>query len=199
MDKQPGIIIQARLTSKRFPNKVLAEFKKKSIIEWCIEACLKTGLPVTVAIPRTISNQGLETFLKVLRQKKGWKFNIFKGHEEDLLTRYLECASKENYHPIVRVCADSPFIASEDIKLALDIYNKRGYLTRVNHAEVFGFDELEYADSTDPFISSREHVVRSIGHTVDFPEDIKKFYEDFENSPTMKKRWEVCKNDYAKE
>jgi len=93
------------------------------------------------------------------------------------------------FDPIIRICGDSPFVSTEDIALALDVYNKRKYLTMVNHVQVFGQDELTYADLNDPFIGSREHVVRSLLHTVDYPEDIDRFYQEIKDKgPTLTRR-----------
>ncbi len=173
-----GIIIQARLTSKRFPNKVLCRFHGKAIIEWVIDECIKTGLPICVAIPSTKPNQPLANFLEVTYAHRPQVITVYKGAEEDCLTRYIVANQWMKFDPIIRICGDSPFVSTEDIALALDLYNKRKYLTMINHVQVLGRDELKYADLNDPFMGSREHVVRSLLHTVDYPEDIERFYDE---------------------
>lgn len=170
-----GIIIQARLTSNRFPNKVLCNFHGKAIIEWIIDTCIKTGMPICVAVPDTKPNQPLVNFIELAYQHRPQLINIYKGHEQDCLTRFVDANKHMNFDPIIRICGDSPFVSTEDIALALELYNKRKYLVRLNHVQVFGRDELKYADSNDPLIGSREHVIRSFEHTVDWPEDLDRF------------------------
>jgi len=46
--KKTGIIIQARTTSSRFPEKVFYEINGKKIIEYVIEECLKVKNVKTV-------------------------------------------------------------------------------------------------------------------------------------------------------
>lgn len=48
------IIIPARWDSKRFPGKLLAEYRGKRVIDWTIEAARATGLPCYVAADEKI-------------------------------------------------------------------------------------------------------------------------------------------------
>jgi len=187
-----GIILQARLTSKRFPNKVLFPFHGKALIDWTIESCMRSGLPICVAIPDTKSNAGLVSYLELKYKDSKPPITVYGGWEEDVLARFIECNKHMKFDPIIRICADSPFIEVEDIKLAMELYMKRRYFTRVNHVQIFSQKELEYANEHDPFIGSREHVVRFMEHTVDWPQDIDRFYTELKDkSPTMSKRMEL--------
>ena len=184
-----GIIIQARLTSKRFPNKALCKFHGNTIIEWVVDNCIKTGIPICVAIPDTKPNQPLANFLDTTYAHRPQLITVYKGREQDVLDRYIGANLHMKFDPIIRICGDSPFVSTEDIALALQLYNQRKYLTMVNHVQVFGQDELTYADLNDPFIGSREHVMRSLLHTVDYPEDIDRFYDELidKDSPLNKR------------
>lgn len=185
-----GIIIQARLTSERFPNKILGNLRGKLVIEWVIEACVESKLPIVIAIPINKTNDGLEFFLNYLFEKRGWRaiITIYRGQEEDCLSRFIFANAGNDFDPIIRVCGDSPYLTAEDLKIALDLYNKRKYYTRVNHVEVFGEDELEYADEHDPHIESRQHVLGRFGmDTVDYPEDLDRFNKNMseDKDPTL--------------
>ena len=61
-----GCIIQARLTSKRFPNKVLKKIRNKSIIEIVHDRAKKINKidKVIFVIPKNKRNNKLEKFLK---------------------------------------------------------------------------------------------------------------------------------------
>lgn len=193
-----GIILQARLTSKRFPNKMLCTLMGKPVIQWCIESIEKCNLPYCIAIPNTMPNQGLAEWVKQYCLATDKNITMYEGHEEDLTLRFFNAANTIGFDPIIRICGDSPFFAPEDVKLALELYNKRKYKTQINHVQVFGLDELKFGNKNNPFITSREHVVQYMDHTVDFPEDIKRLTDDYlnEESPTMigrKKLWNIHK------
>ena len=191
---RPEIILQARLTSKRFPNKVLCNLLGKTVLEWCIEACEKSKIPFVIAIPSTTTNQGLESWIKNYGLLHKKDIRVFTGNEEDLTIRYYDCANHYNIDPIIRLCGDSPFVNPQDMIDVLELYKKRGFYQRINHVECFSFLEIEYAKNNNPFIASREHVCKYMAQTVDYPEDIKRLTEDWneEGSPTMtakKKFW----------
>lgn len=186
----PGIILQARLTSSRFPNKVLHPLLGKPILEWMLEACYKSGLPTVLAIPDTKSDAGISSYIKELvNRRTEFKIKTFRGPLEDVLYRFVKANELAKFDPIVRLCADSPLTCAEDINLALNIFKQRGYFTMLNHVQVFSKEELIWAESQDPRIDSRQHVVRVLHHTVDYPEDIDKITNQWENgSPTMNGR-----------
>lgn len=101
-------IVQARLTSTRLPNKVLMELgnSKLSILEH-VYMRLKMSREIdeiTFAIPDTPLNDQLAEFLK----KKN--INFFRGDEEDVLSRYYNCAIHYNPHLIIRATCDNPCV-----------------------------------------------------------------------------------------
>ena len=104
-----GCIIQARLTSKRFPRKVFKKIKKKSIIEIVNHRAnqIKKVNKVIFAIPKTKKNKDLEKFLK----KK--KIEYFKGSEMNVLSRYYKLAKKFNFDVIIRITSDCPLLDPE--------------------------------------------------------------------------------------
>lgn len=172
-----GIMIQARLTSKRFPNKIMAMLKGKPVLKWVIDACAKTGLPITICIPTTKTNSGIVWFLQNIGGLNK-TFEIHMGHEEDLALRLRQC-NYMKYDPLVRICGDNPFMNPEDINIALELFKKRGKYTRVNQVEVFSRSELEYVCQNDPFITRREHCVNMLAQTVDYPEDIDRLEKEY--------------------
>ena len=184
-----GIILQARLTSKRFPNKCLATVKGKPVIDWILEACDKSGLPICVAIPENKTNDALENYLHL--RFKNTKFKegpptLYRGKEEDVTARFIGANNAMQFDPIVRICSDCPYLAPEDIELALEIFKKRQYFTWLNHVQVFSAKELQYANQNDWSMDSRQHVLGRFGHdTVEFPEDIDRFNFKSNEDPTL--------------
>ena len=81
------LIIQARLGSKRFRNKVIRKINQNTLIEILLKRISKSPLyKVVVAIPDTIENDKL---FKILKKKE---IEVFKGDENDVLSRYYYAA-----------------------------------------------------------------------------------------------------------
>ena len=85
-----GVIVQARINSTRFPEKIMQIINGKSIIELLLKrlSFSKTVKKIIVAIPDNKKNKKLENFLK---QKK---INVFSGDEDNVLKRYYDAAKK---------------------------------------------------------------------------------------------------------
>ena len=101
-----SIIIQARLGSKRLPNKVLKKINNKSIIEIIFERLSKSKRAddIIFAIPKNKQNLKLKNFIT-----KRLKAKIFLGPENNVLKRYFMTAQKFNSDIIVRITSDCPF------------------------------------------------------------------------------------------
>ena len=115
-------VIQARLNSIRFKNKILKKIKGKEVIKILIER-LKLSKEINdiiVAIPNTRSNDSLELFLKKNN------INVFRGSEKNVLKRFLECSRKNNINNIVRITSDCPLIDPK-------ILDKMGIAIRTGH------------------------------------------------------------------
>lgn len=107
--KQPpnvGVVIQARMTSKRFPGKSMALLHGKPVLEHVIQNCkmIRHVNRVIVAVPDTKES---EPMLE-LANKLGI-FN-FCGSENDVLGRYIGAANHFKLDVIMRITADCPFI-----------------------------------------------------------------------------------------
>ena len=83
-------IVQARLNSKRFPNKVIEKINNKTILEIIATRLKKSRLITNIifAIPKDPN----EKLLKKILTKS--KLNIFEGSKNDVLDRYYNCAKK---------------------------------------------------------------------------------------------------------
>ena len=101
-----GIIIQARMGSTRLPRKILREFHQgKALIEVLINNLKKVNnVPVVVATSLNPSNDELALFL----QQRN--ILVFRGEENDVLSRFIGAAESNGIDGIVRVCSDNPFL-----------------------------------------------------------------------------------------
>jgi spore coat polysaccharide biosynthesis protein SpsF len=163
-----GVIIQARLTSSRFPNKMLCPLMGKPVLQWVLETVKKSGYPFCVAIPSNKTDAGLAEWIRLYDDS----ITVVTGHREDLVFRFKQANEVMKFDTIIRICGDNPLMDPEDIELAVGLFENRGKYSRVNHVEVFSNEELQYCDNNDPFIARREHCCNMLANTVDYPEDI---------------------------
>lgn len=95
-------MIQARIWAKRFPGKVLADLGGETVLQHLIRRCkqIRGVSDIYVATP--------DLALVPLIQRYG--ATAFLGAEENVLSRYVNCAKTNVLDGIVRLTADCPFI-----------------------------------------------------------------------------------------
>lgn len=149
-----GVVIQARMGSKRFPGKVTAKLAGKPVIEYVIERAklIKSmhKLSVIVAVPDEERSEDILYYADKL------KILNFLGSESNVLDRYYQCAKHHKLDVIMRITADCPFIdpiVCEEC-LTLLLWRKLDYVSNVFpnrtypqglDCEVFTMDCLEAA------------------------------------------------------
>jgi len=122
-----GIIIQARMGSKRLPGKVYKKILDKRLLEHVILRVKKAKLikKVVVAIPDTKKNLVL---LPIIKRNKA---EFYLGDLENVLLRYIKAAEKFQIDPIIRITADCPLVdpllIDESIKRYRKLPNKPDY------------------------------------------------------------------------
>lgn len=116
--KRLGVVIQARLGSVRFPGKVLMPFcLGDTVLEYLIKRIRKAGekIPIIVAT----SNEHADD--KILDVLGGFDdVFAFRGDENNVLNRFIECAKKYDLKKIIRVCADNPLLDVDGLKRLID-------------------------------------------------------------------------------
>ena len=83
-----GIVIQARTGSKRFPKKILYKVNNKTILEILIDRLLIYFNKEDIYIATTTKSQD-DIIIDIIKKKK---VNIFRGSENNVLSRFTECA-----------------------------------------------------------------------------------------------------------
>ena len=96
-----GVVLIARQTSSRLPNKVLLEINGKKIIEIMLEKVLLNTKDYIFAIPENDENLILRNYL----EKNGYHF--FAGSENDVLGRFIKASKKLNSKFIQRLNCDN--------------------------------------------------------------------------------------------
>ncbi len=126
MDKMNIAIIQARLNSSRFPEKVIKKINENYIIEVIIKRLLKSKKlnKIIVAIPYGEKNKKLELLLKNLFPK----INIIKGSEKNLVSRYVKASTNFNDETnLIRITADCPLVDIDLLDKMILIFEKNNY------------------------------------------------------------------------
>ena len=113
-----GVILQARLGSSRFPNKILNKFDNdKTILDLVIDRIL-IALPKTQLVVATTNNLKDDLLCDFLKNRK---INYFRGNENNVLLRYINAARKYSFSNIIRVCSDNPFIDIPGLKILKNV------------------------------------------------------------------------------
>jgi len=167
-------IIQARMGSTRFPEKVLMDICGKPMLWHVIRRVSASKLisRVVIATSQSLQDDEIEKFAKQ------YNFSCFRGSEDDCLDRYYKAAKKYRAEIVVRVTGDSPLICSRIIDRVISEYLKGGYDYVSNtilytypdgcDVEVFSFKALKKAwkETKDPV--EREHVTPYIKNSGKF-------------------------------
>ena len=161
----PGIILQARLGSSRFPYKVLHEINGVKLIDIILRRCKDTGLKTICAIPKGD---------KDLHEHLNGSIDVFLGEDNDVISRFYHCAKLYELDPIIRVCADAKNIKTDLILQQVENYKKYKHIVYGNFCEVFSFKELEWYYYNDKRTATREHVTMGMlqDMTVDYEIDL---------------------------
>ena len=98
--------IQARMSSSRFPGKVLATFRGEPIILHVLRAVKQVVCPdfIVVTTSKEISDDPLVAYLEKLG------VNVFRGPLNDVFSRFRLCAAQFPCDYILRISADSPLL-----------------------------------------------------------------------------------------
>lgn len=192
-----GIIIQARVDSNRFPEKVLKKILGKPMIWYVIERCKRFRGCDSVVL--ATSSRSIDDNL--VSVANGCKVAIYRGNANDVLDRYYRCAKEFKFDVIVRITADCPLIDADIGSMVIETFLTSGLdYVRTGcsfpdglSVEVFSFNALERAWKNAKLPSEREHVTpymiknpevivsRTIEHssdlseyrfTVDYEEDL---------------------------
>jgi spore coat polysaccharide biosynthesis protein SpsF len=157
-------ILQARMTSTRFPEKVMKLIMGKPMIYWQIDRILKSKRidHLIVATSFHSSDGQLERFCQEINVE------CFRGDLNDVLDRYYQAAKKHRPSHIVRFTGDCPLLDWQIIDQVIDYHIQGGYdYTANTHPPTFpdGLDVeimkcsiLEQAWEKASLLSEREHV-----------------------------------------
>jgi spore coat polysaccharide biosynthesis protein SpsF len=167
-----SIIIQARLSSKRLPKKVIMEVEgsKETLISCQIKRIAKLakfGIKICIATSLDESDNELVQYLNCHFPD----LMVFRGSLHNVLDRYYQCALENRADIVVRLTADCPFSDPDLIVDMIDHFISRDsdYLSNTMppdkstfsdgfDVEIFKFDVLKECNNLQLSDSDREHV-----------------------------------------
>lgn len=160
-------IIQARMSSTRLSGKVLKKIDGKPMLGYQLDRVLKS----TKVDKIIVATSTLKKDDKIEKYCLDYGIDCFRGSEDDVLSRYYECAKIYNPDIVVRITADCPLIDP----IIIDNVIKKFQNSNVDYCantvpiktntfpdgsdvEVFSMSilEKEYKTATDS--KAREHV-----------------------------------------
>jgi spore coat polysaccharide biosynthesis protein SpsF len=162
-----GVVTQARVGSTRLPGKVLIEAAGRTMLDHHLDRLTAAGLDVYLA---TTDGPG-DDRVADLAERRG--VPVFRGSEEDVLSRYAGCARDNELDVVVRVTSDCPLIdggvVADGVVRFLRLREQHGddvYLSNTLERtfprgfdfEVFAASALHRADREATTSSDREHV-----------------------------------------
>ena len=170
-------IMQARMSSTRFPGKVLKEVNGTPLLAYEIARLARSKTIDKLVVATTMEPE--DAAIVALCDKLG--VDSFRGSLEDVLSRYVECAKKyPEYDVIVRVTGDCPLIDPEVVDKVVTFFcdGEFDYVSNVEagnetypdgmDSEVFSRTALMAAGEKATLTSEHEHVTPYIRNHPEF-------------------------------
>lgn len=157
-----GVIIQARINSKRLPKKVTYKINNKTILDYVILQTKKI-INIDKIVVATTNNKRDDIINKICIKNN---VSCFRGSESNVLSRYYEAASRYKFDHIIRVTADCPLIDPTILnKLIFKYLNAKVDFAHTGpsfaeglDAEIFSYRTLKKCYQYSNLNSEKEHV-----------------------------------------
>lgn len=159
-----GFVIQARMKSSRFPNKVLMEMPLndgKPLIKWITDTLKSSSFAGDIVVATSVNREN--DILSEFCQNEG--IRCYRGDEDDVLSRFINISEQGNYDVIVRLTADNPIIDNEvlDATVRYHLENSNDYTKTVGLPVGMNFEVVSSASLIDLrfknlSVLDREHV-----------------------------------------
>lgn len=169
MDDSVAIVIQARMTSTRLPEKVLLNlFEDKEVLQVMVDRLSAYRKNIILALPKDETSEPLIEFAN----RNNLKYYL--GDMDDVLSRYYEAVknSEVKIETIVRLTSDCPLMDASILKNVLSYFQTNSFdycsntinrtMPRGMDIEIFTFEALEKAYKMASKAEDREHVTRYI-------------------------------------
>ncbi|HKB44767.1 MAG TPA: glycosyltransferase family protein [Chitinophagaceae bacterium] len=181
-----GAVIQARMKSERLPGKILMPLpfsSGKPLLGWTVECIKKSKLidKIIIASSTDKTNDPLEAFCE------GNAIELFRGSEDDVLSRFIEVTKQNGFDVVVRLTGDNPIVDAEllDFTIQHHLSNHNEY-TRTKglplgmNFEIVSAKAFDRIENTKLKPEDREHVTTYIRNHADFKKEEFHFFKEEE-------------------
>ena len=117
-----GLILQARMSSRRLPGKVMSQIKGEPLIKHVVSRCRAAHATGPVIVCTSTGESDSPIYEYCVENE----IDVFRGSLDDVYGRYLGCIERYQLTAFGRICCDSPGISPSLIHLALNEYRERG-------------------------------------------------------------------------
>lgn len=155
MSENRGVIVQARMSSSRFPGKTMKEIGGEPLIFYVVKRLEQLGLPVVVCTSTLASDDDLCEFLL------SEDIQFFRGSLENVLERYIMTAEAFDIDKIVRVTGDNPFVDISALRNSLDMFERYSYVDGIYEKGLIkgtGFELVTLSELKSISSGKREHL-----------------------------------------
>jgi spore coat polysaccharide biosynthesis protein SpsF len=168
------LIIQARMGSTRLPGKVLLPLGQTVVLDYVVQRSRQDRRIADVIVATSVLEQ--DDPIRSWCDRHG--VTCFSGSEDDVLSRYYECAKSYAPDYVIRVTSDCPFIDYDTIggiidtmeREPCDIVLKDSEPPRGLWSEIVSFEALKRMHEIGKLPRHREHVTY---YAYEFPEQFR--------------------------
>lgn len=150
-----GIIVQARMSSSRFPGKSLKEIGGEPLIHYVVNRLELLGLPVIICTSDQSSDDPLVEYLKSSNTL------YYRGDLENVLDRYIRTAEEFDIERIIRVTGDNPLVDIDLLSESLPLFNSFDYVDGIYSGGLIkgiGFEFVLLSELKKIPAASRSHL-----------------------------------------
>jgi spore coat polysaccharide biosynthesis protein SpsF len=115
-------IVSARMASSRYPGKAMVPLAGRPLLEVLLERI--AAVPVLDSVALATSSSPENEVLVAVARKMG--IPAFRGEEDDVLRRYIDCARSMNADHVVRVTGDNPLTDLETVESLVELHLPAG-------------------------------------------------------------------------
>ena len=163
-----GVIVAARTGSTRLPSKALFELAGKPMIVFLLDRINAS----TVAEKIVFATTQLSEDDKLASVVEAEGVELFRGDNEDVVKRFVDCADKYDFDYVVRVTGDCPFVDVETLDFCLeqckdfgdfDLASTKGFFPVGIDYEIYKVGTMKKLHESDKLNSEdREHLTKYI-------------------------------------
>ena len=127
-------VVQARMGSSRFPGKMMAKLGDQELMSWVLtRVCDAKELDQVVLATSTSGDDD-----QLVEVASNFKVMVVRGSQDDVLDRFVQASRESKADLVVRVCADNPFVAAEEIDRLVVAHRSGSYDYSCNHQQRLG-------------------------------------------------------------